>query len=358
VAANRTVEKRFLLASDATTLISQAIAGNVLTSGYTATAADDGLAHHLCPTFSHDFNGDGLSDIAWRNTTTGDVAIWQMNGTTISQASDFANVPVAAGWSIVGQRDFNGDGNADLLWRNSNGDLAIWLMNGATVSQATDLGIVASAWSVAGTGDFNGDGDGDILWRNTTTGDVTIWLMNGTTIFQATDFANVPVASGWTIAGTGDFNGDGKTDILWRNTTTGDVSIWLMNGTTIIQTVDFANVPVASGWTIAGTGDFNGDGYADILWSNTSTGDVAIWLMNSTTLLQASDFANVPVASGWTIAETGDFYGAGYSDILWRNTTTGDVAIWQMNGTTISQANDFANVSAGSGWTIQGLNAD
>jgi nucleoside phosphorylase len=306
---------------------------------------------------THDFNGDGYSDIAWRDTSTGDVAIWLMNSTTILQASDFVNVPASSNWSIVGQRDFSGDGYAELLWHNLSGDTAIWLMNGAAISQTGDFGVIPTTWTVAGTGDFNGDGSGDILWRNTSTGDVAIWLMNGTAVSQATDFINVPVASGWTIAGTGDFNGDGKTDILWRNISTGDVAIWLMNGTTIVQAYDFDNIPIAANWTIVGTGDFNGDGYSDILWRN-ANGDVAIWLMNGFTVSQGSDFTNVPVASGWTIAETGDFNGDGKSDILWRNTSTGDLALWLMNGAAISQATDFSNVPVGSGWTIQGLNSD
>jgi VCBS repeat protein len=58
----------------------------------------------------------------------------------------------------VGQRDLNGDGMADLLWSNANGDTSIWLVNGTMVSAASDLGIVGSGWSIVGTGDFNGDG--------------------------------------------------------------------------------------------------------------------------------------------------------------------------------------------------------
>jgi hypothetical protein len=64
------------------------------------------------------------------------------------------------------------------------------------------------------------------------------------------------VPNAWTIVGTGDFNGDGFRDILWRNTN-GDVDIWLMNGFQILLTMDLGNVPTV--WSIVGTGDFNGD---------------------------------------------------------------------------------------------------
>ena len=177
---------------------------------------------------THDFNNDGKSDIAWRDTA-GDVGIWLMSGTQILQDPILANV--SNNWAIVGQRDFNGDGYADLLWRDTAGDVGMWFMSGTQILQQPILGNVPTNWAIAGTGDFNGDGKGDILWRNSN-GDVGIWLMNGTQILQQPIIGNVP--NNWTIAGIGDFNGDGMSDILWRDTA-GDVGIWLMNGTQILQ---------------------------------------------------------------------------------------------------------------------------
>jgi hypothetical protein len=91
------------------------------------------------------------------------------------------------------------------------------------------------------------------------------------------------VPAPWTIHAVGDFNGDGKTDILWQNSSTGQVEIWLMNGTALSSTGNLGNV--FPPWSIAGVGDFNGDGKADILWRNSSTGQVEIWLMNGTAAL-------------------------------------------------------------------------
>ena len=178
-------------------------------------------------TATHDFNGDGKSDIAWRDTS-GDLAIWLMNGAQVFRPGGFGKVPTT--WSIVGQRDFNGDGEADLLWRNTSGDMAIWFMNGTQVASSAGLGNISTNWTVVGTGDFNGDGKGDILWRDTG-GDVAIWLMNGAQILSAGGIGNVP--ADWSVVGTGDFNGDGKSDILWRDTS-GDIAIWFMNGTQVV----------------------------------------------------------------------------------------------------------------------------
>ena len=70
-------------------------------------------------------------------------------------------------------------------------------------------------WSVVGTGDFNGDGFGDILWRDSS-GNVATWLMNGATVMSAAGLGNVSTST-WTVVGTGDFNGDGQADILWQD---------------------------------------------------------------------------------------------------------------------------------------------
>ena len=104
-----------------------------------------------------------------------------MNGMSILQSYVLGSTP--SNWSIVGQRDFNGDGNADVLWRDNHGNVAIWLMSGSTITSSTVLGNVASNWSIVGTGDFNGDGNADILWRDNL-GNLDIWFMNGTTITQ------------------------------------------------------------------------------------------------------------------------------------------------------------------------------
>ena len=68
------------------------------------------------------------------------------------------------------------------------------------VSSTTDLGLVPTSWNVAVTGDFNADGMSDILWRNTN-GDTSIWIMNGTLVSSASDLGVVPPS--WVIQGAG-----------------------------------------------------------------------------------------------------------------------------------------------------------
>jgi hypothetical protein len=330
-------------------------ANSLITQGNQLLAQVKALAGPA-KTASHDFNGDNDSDILWRDTA-GTVALWLMKADQIESPGWIGAVPSTS--SILGQRDFNGDGKADLLWsNNTNSDISIWLMNGTQVSATSDLGIVGNGWSIVGTGDFNGDGFGDILWRNAN-GDTAIWLMTGTatqvSVLSATDLGLIPTS--WSVAQTGDFNGDGKSDILWRNAN-GDTSIWLMtaSGTQmqVLSASDLGVIPTS--WAVAGTGDFNADGKSDILWHN-DNGDTSIWLMTATgtqvRVLSTADLGFVPTS--WNVALTGDFNGDGKSDILWNNTNS-DTSIWFMAGAVVSSVSDLGAVL--NSWAVQGAGAD
>jgi len=301
-------------------------AGRALAFGATVTTDADTVtvpARH-CPSQlvdakQADFNGDGKADILWRNVS-GEVYIMLMNGAQMISAASLGIV--GNDWQIAGLGDFNGDGKADILWRNVSGEVSMWLMNGTTVISKNSLGVIANDWQIAGVGDFNGDGKADVLWRNAS-GEVYITLMNGTQLIGGGPVGTI--GNDWHIAGVGDFNGDGKSDILWRNDN-GEAYILLMNGTTLIG--QGSPGTLGNDWQIAGVGDFNGDGDSDILWRNNS-GEVAMWLMKATSAISENSLGIV--GNDWRIAGIGDFNGDAKSDILWRN-DNGDVYETWMNG--------------------------
>jgi hypothetical protein len=291
-------------------------------------------------TSTHDFYGYGRSDIAWRDTS-GNLVFWVMNGKIVSSAANVTNV--ATTWSVAGQRDFDGDGRSDILWHDPSGNTAIWLMSGTTPTSAVSLGNIPKTWSVAGTGDYNLDGKGDILWRDTS-GNVVVWLMNGATVSSSTLVGNVPTT--WSIVAST------SNRIFWRDTS-GNIALWLMNGGAIFETYSLGNVPKI--WSIAGTGDFDGDGITDILWRD-SSGNLAIWFFGiglSNIPITSVSIGNVPMT--WSVAETGDFDGDRKSDILWRD-TSGNTAIWFMNGTTVSSTAGVGSIPMT--WTVQSANSE
>jgi fibronectin type III domain protein len=246
--------------------------------------------------------GNSISDILWYNSSTGESQIWFMDHQKLfSRATvlgeDGHPTFIGPPWSIVGVGDFNGDGQAGILWHNSStGEPQIWFMDRQKVSiRATVLfedgrpAFVGPPWSIVGVGDFDGDKKGDILWHNSSTDEPQIWFMDrqkvstrATVLFE--DGRPAFVGPPWSIVGVGDFNGDGQAGILWHNSSTGEPQIWFMDRQKVSTraTVLFEDgrpAFVGPPWSIVGVGDFDGDKKSDILWYNSSTGEIQIWFM-------------------------------------------------------------------------------
>lgn len=249
--------------------------------------------------------------------------------------------------------DRDGDGRADLLTRSlDSGAVRVSLVHdtSAGTAQATTMngGI---DWTIVGHGDFNGDGRGDVLWRHDQ-GLTAIWNMNGASVGRSDAVAQSPADA--QVAGTGDFNGDGRADVLWR-TGDGVVSTWHMDGHSIAGGGTLGSMP--TDWSVAGVSDFDGDGRADVLWQN-DNGAVAMWLMNGTSHTGGGIISSP--STDWRISGLGDFDGDGRSDILWRH-DGGMTSIWLMNGESIAGGWGTVTGHPGIDWTIAGVgdfNAD
>ena len=202
----------------------------------TIQAAAGGVARR------NDFDGDGRADILWRNSSSGANAIWRSGSSATQQA-----VPgVPAVWRAVGSGDYNGDGRSDILWRNSSsGANVIWRSGNSATSQAV-TSVASLAWTVVGSGDYNGDGRADILWRNTGSGANVLWRSAN----SATPQAVPTVPTVWRVVASEDYNGDGRADILWRNSSTGANVIWRSASSATPQAV--ATVPSTS-WAVVGS---------------------------------------------------------------------------------------------------------
>lgn len=279
--------------------------------------ADENVKVSTAPT--RDVDGDGRADLFWRNLD-GDLAVWTMSGGAVT-----ATPVVAHGlpdrWHFVDTGDIDGNGSADLLWREDGGAVAVWYMDGTT-PRTTPLVASFRDWHVVGAADFDGDTRADLLWRHND-GTVALWRMAGDAPVATPVVAKVDNA--WHIVDTGDFDGDGRADLLWRHDD-GAVAIWTMNGDQPTATPVIANF--GQSWTVTDADDFNGDGKADLLWT-TPEHKHALWMMDGYTPTATPIVADLGAA--WHLAGTGDFGGDGRADLLWRH-DSGTLSMWEMDG--------------------------
>ncbi len=200
------------------------------------------------------------------------------------------------------------------------------MVNYAAATKTVTIDVNPTVGGTAVPFDFDGDRKSDILWRHGTQGDMWLWRMEGATRTQDLYVGMVADAS-WEIRGQGDLDGDGTADLLWRHKTDGTIYYWRMQGGAPVAELYVATVDVS--YDIVGTGDFDGDGRADILWRNPTLGDLWLWRMNGAEVLGQTYIDTVDL--GYTIKGLGDLNGDTKTDLVWAG-TAGDVWVWLMNG--------------------------
>jgi hypothetical protein len=254
-----------------------------------------------------------------------------------SEISFVTAAPLPAG-SEPTRSDFNGDGGLDIIWQHSDtSQLLAWHLNGAGVLATRFLtpSAVGAGWKLGGSGDFNRDGKPDLVFHNQNTGGVAFWLMDGAYSYQFGWFNPNAVDTSWQIAGVRDMNRDGNPDILWHQTATGRVLCWYLNGATVIATGWINANPLGDPkWKLGGVADFDRDGWADLLWHNEGTGQLLVWKMRQGFAVSGLPISPASVASGWKVAAIGDANRDGWADIFWQNTSKEMLIVWAMQGTT------------------------
>jgi len=261
-------------------------------NGASATATDNqvaGGAYVLSAT--GDFNGDGRTDLAWTNSARRLVVFTSTGSgfTSVVLSNDFG-----AGWTLVGAGDINGDGTSDLVFRNASSQLVSWWEMGDTKVLATRSQVAGGTYALDAIGDFNGDGKDDLAWANSARR-LVLFMSTGTGFTSQT--ASNDFGAGWSLVTAGDINGDGKSDLIFRNAAAQQVRWWEMNGASIQATRSQA---AGAAYTLSASGDFNGDGKTDLAWT-TSTRRLVMFLSTGTaftSVVVSNDFG-----SGWSMVD-------------------------------------------------------
>jgi hypothetical protein len=240
-------------------------------------------------------------------------------------------------------RDQFGTANKFITPTICNGKVFVGTTSSVGVFGLLQAGLVSppkSVLTIPNPPDFDGDGKQDFLWRNATTNQVAVWLMNGSTAKAAVIIGSAPLS--WVIINTGDFNGDGKSDILWQFANTDQYGVWFMNGTQVARTQAFT-LPSYAG-QICCVADFDGDRLADLVTFNRSAGNVYFWKNAGSLQFVLQTSYAVGAATVWLPVGAARLNGMNAPPaLIWRNAGSGEVAAWFMSSFTWSSTALFGN---------------
>ena len=305
-----------------------------------ATAA--GAAEKILTFFPSDYNGDGHADIMWRNASTGDVYRMLMSGPVVYEGATIYREPDAA-WKIAASGDFNCDGKTDLLWRHAtSGDVYMQLFdwNGRPSAGYMVYNERDPAWKIIDGADIDGDSCGDILWWNAATGRVYAMLMRGIVPHWQGYIYEEPNTA-WKIVGVGRFDSTGK-QLLWHNDVSGEVYLQRLTftGYGVAQWGEIVYQEPDVAWKIAAVLDLDGNFRSDILWRNEKTGHVYGMIMNGAWIMSQGTIYIEPNLD-WKLVATYDYDLDLCGNLLWRNEADGRVFMHQLNGLSVTGGWDF-----------------
>ena len=245
--------------------------------------------------------------------------------------------------------DFNGDGRDDLAWRASDGAFSTWTIDLGGPAPAVDRDVfvesgVDLSWAIGAIADFNGDGKSDLLWRHDG-GLFSLWRSTGEG-FAANTYVNGSVGADWSLAATGDFNADGRADLIWRHEG-GLFTVWRSNGESFEQNV-YVDGGVDPSWQLIATGDYDGDGADDLLWRSAS-GGFTEW-RSSGAGFTTNVYVDFTLDATWHLDGGGDFNGDGRDDLIWRR-DDGLFSQWLSTGDGFEK-NVYVSGAVGTDWSL------
>jgi hypothetical protein len=302
-------------AGDVTILLGIAT-GGFTASSITVAGGPDALE-------TGDFNGDGKIDIAiGTQGSPNNLTILLGNGAGGFTAASVSTYALTGTVTTVAAGDFNNDGILDLVTSSQNGtSINVLLGTGAGgFTLASGSPFTAGFGPVVTVGDFDGDGNLDIAAATGQGNTVKVFLGDGTGGFNTLPGNNTfTVGQNPFSIATGDFNGDGYLDIATANQTNNNVSVLLGNGAGLFSAAPGSPFAAGTSPRALAAGDFDGDGKVDIVVSNQSANGVTLLLGNGYGGFAATTGSPFPTGTTPHSIAVGDFNGDGRLDVVTAN---------------------------------------
>jgi hypothetical protein len=278
--------------------------------GFRAAAAQ---ANPVMPAARHiDANGNGASDLFFFNHSTGGLVTWYMNGTTRTAYSTSA---IPGSRRVVGTGIFSGDHRDDLLLADADGTLYLGISNGATFAEQR-LPYTSASRAIA-AGDFDGNGKSDILLLDGSAGKITTWYMvDGNRVA----YTSQTLPAGLRFVTVGDFNGDLLDDLLFEGPQ-GALYMAISHGAAFQMRALLSH---DTSYTVRAATDVNGDRQADILLHSATANRLVVWYMDGLTRLAYNSSAS---PAGAVLVASGDFDHDGRGDVGWAQAQGGAISL-------------------------------